>query len=432
MTSLANQLPGFHRSRLRILSMTQFRADDFWALGARRSLASHVASLASPQISPHTSHPTLPSTLPAITTAPARVPSTSPHSYTHSAPRPLAPRAPWRALQTAPAYYVQLRVGLSLAVGTLAPSAADRETYEELVLRMRAAVRNDPAALRLSVPFLPLRSSLCNREVADDCTNTDTSQPHFQMAPPPSAPPIDDRLHPPAPPHAPLPPDAPPPLTWQEETLPWLIPLVVFGALLLCCLCVVNVAFLARVLSPAARVTVSEHSPKSAPKSASSEPASGSGARIEEGFTKGDSSKRKRRRRAKRVRGLADGMVDGMVDGRQGDGREAEGSDSQTEEGTEEAEEEAAARRPKSVTISAPASLTPQAASVRSAPRSPASCRAADFALAATAPPIFVGAKLKVGPLGKPTWTLPPVQPGSPEATLRQMRTRAMRMPGYG
>ena len=319
-----------------------------------------------------------------------------------------------RRLQSTP-YYVLVRIGLELAFGVSVATATDLASLDGLILRIKATARGEQPGLALTVPYVPTRSTICRVPYSGDCHSSSSNATLlFSATPPPFLPPTQMPSLPPGivPPSAPIAPPAP------SLLLYWLIPTCIVGGLLLLFILVLNSYCIMRLLHPArasARVVDSLSSPYGGGK-----------------VTIGD------RRARRRAGGDGDGMS--TPDGEEDD--DDEGQEAEEEE--EDAEEESSERTERSANDhlatgahrSALGKLNHGGATgagggggqPMTSPRSRQWMVSQGRAHLSYEPPsnLTANARLVKGPMGKPTWSLPPITPHSAGAR------RAVPPPRFG
>ena len=440
LASIAAQIPGLTAPRLRLISAEQRSASEFWGEGRRRlaGASGGGGGLASP-------------------------------------------------------LFVQVRIGFTLAYGAVSPSLADAAALDLVVLRLKAAARGDENdRFLLTVPYVPKRSVLCRGEFAyphlDVATRTRLAANceelsaatsfHFRGAPPPNAPSAAQRgpLLPPQPPPVPAPPLAPPPAPWAIAALPWLVPVGILGALVLCSLCAINCCIVRRLLLHPARIDAGAGGTADAPSMqqpkrphAKSKVAAAAGARPSAGrnrrqppATDDDEQEEEEPTRGRARNRSKDRTAEYESDEVEHDGvgraSAAAGGCGKLGPATRQPGARAHSRHrlvepesPRKLPLSADGGTAPPPLSLPFSPRgdlpntgignvltehfwgpsfSPLYGRPCKYASAfGEAPIVARGARCVDGPLGKPTWALPPVYPSSSDGSRG---ARALRMPPRG
>ena len=297
-------------------------------------------------------------------------------------------------LQSAVSYTV-VRVGLALEQGRLVPSAADQATRDTLIAKLGARVRGEPlGALAVGFPYVPTRSAVYT--VGYQTGNNAVLI--YSTTPPPALPPGGGPQLPPAPSAPQQPPPAPP---GRSTLLYWLVPTVTVAVLIVCILCFVNIYCCMRLVrrpSASARIAALSPSPE--------------GSKVRVGGSFGG-----RRVRA-RTGDASSPSTKGSSERRTTDGSdEAAGSDSDaasdgSDESTSQDEKaQAEISAGKAMTRSGHTPNRPNVTSMTS-PRGRGWAASQNRANIMYEPPaaVLADARLVAGPLGKPTFALPPVQ----------------------
>ena len=376
--SLASQLVGMSADRIRVLATTQWNADTFWKTPARRRR---------------------------------------------------------RSLQTAPDYYLEVRLGFELEPGVPAMTNEDRATLDSLILRLMASARGEQPGLTLTVPFLPERSAVCEVPTGWNQGCNDANSPNSTQllitTPPPAVPPLAAPFPPPiiTPPVPPAPPLPSPPT--PDPLLLWLVPTCIAGGLLLICFVLLNMYCLRRLLQKPKATVVPSPSPRKVTLG---------GGKAERGrFGQAVRKQRKAAAKGEETEDNEDGSKDGSKDSEDRDS--SDGSEnSSDEDGEDEYDEEGNQReggagRSKMTTLGLAAVGTPGSATCSAAtmqqmasPRSRQWAASTGRAHLSYEPPQGFCAKAKLvnGPMNRPTWALPPIPPGSPQSR------RAVAAPRFG
>ena len=325
--------------------------------------------------------------------------------------------------------YTDARVGLELEAGRTAgqgPTQDDQFILDTLILLLRADAAGTPPGLSnsLSLPYLLQRAYLCSVRADgrpyERCQNATAGAADvlFAGTPPPMLPPYVD----PFPPPAPTPPPSPmPPPPEPSYMLFWLVPLIILAVIILIVFFVVNAFCIRRLLR---NPDDSRILPSPSPQDQKVRVGGGGGYEDDDEEAQeetDDPSQSPSQSPRKERRDVTPKKQRRRRPGTQGATAEQEEEESSSQEG----DDGVVAGRPPPVRAGRRSPYKEGSPGTRpgvggspglgTSPRGrgwQAQCRAN----ISYEPPnaLLSGARLVSGPLGKPTYTLPPIAPGSP------------------